>query len=334
MNAKHFRRAKLAIVENEQEFAVNSIAAPISPTVSAIDSLTRAIGRIAQSDGDYVTAIAGLSLHCRKAPTAPLHCIFSLGLGVVVQGHKQVLVGDEVITYGPGQSMLTSIELPVISHVLQASADEPLLGLMLVLDGSEIVQMAAEMQLAKPLRPPAYRPISIERLDDHLIGDLTRLLELLDQPALVAHLTPLIKREIIIRLLVGPHGPQLHHLVTDGSPSQQISKAVTWLKQNFSESMQVDSLAARVHMSPSTFRQHFRSITGTSPIQYQKQLRLQEARQLMLNQNLDAGNAAGLVGYESPSQFSREYSRLFGAPPWEDVRRMRATGGNESLLNR
>jgi len=111
--------------------------------------------------------------------------------------------------------------------------------------------------------------------------------------------------------------------VAAGSPSQQIAKAVAWLKRNFTRGLQVDELAARAHMSPSTFRQHFREITGTSPLQFQKQLRLQEARQLMLNQNLDAGNAGGRVGYESPSQFSREYSRLFGAPPQRDVRRMR-----------
>lgn len=296
--------------------------------LSATDALAHAIAKIAQTDGDYTTAIAALSLHRRRSPTEPLHCIFNLGLGVVAQGHKQAMVGDKVVTYGPGQSMLTTIELPVISHVTHASIDDPLLGLMLVLDGQEIVQTAAEMQLPRPARPPAYRPISIERLDDHLIGDLVRLIELLGQPTLVAQLAPLIKREIIIRLLAGPHGPQLQHLVTDGSPSQQISKAVTWLKQHFAESMQVDALATRAHMSPSTFRQHFRTITGTSPIQYQKWLRLQKARQLMLNQSIDAGNAAGLVGYESPSQFSREYSRLFGAPPLEDVRRMRATERN------
>jgi AraC-like DNA-binding protein len=292
-------------------------------SVPAINALARAIEKIAQSDGDFPTAIPGLSLHRRKTPTEPLHCIFNLGLGVVVQGDKQALLGEEVITYGPGQSMLTSIELPVVSRVTRASAQEPLLGLMLTLDSQEIVQVATEMKLPAPARGTGFRPLSIERLDERLTRDLSRLLELLDQPALVALLAPLIKREIIIRLLAGPHGPQLQHLVADGSPSQKISKAVAWLKQNFAQPMQVDELAVRVHMSPSTFRQHFRTITGTSPLQYQKQLRLQAARQLMLNQNMDAANASGLVGYESASQFSREYGRLFGAPPLQDVRRMR-----------
>lgn len=302
--------------------SASSIGDPVVPAIAALAS---AIGKVAQSDGDYKTDIPGLSLHRRKAPTEPLHCIFNLGLGVVAQGDKQALVGEEVIKYGPGQSMVTSIELPVISHVTRASSQEPLLGLMLTLDSQEIVQTAADMQLPSPARGIVYRPISIERLDDRLTKDLVRLVELLDQPQLVALLAPLIKREIVIRLLAGPHGSHLQHLVADGSPSQQISKAVTWLKQNFAQAMQVDDLAARVHMSPSTFRQHFRAITGTSPLQYQKQLRLQEARQLMLNENMDAGSAGGRVGYESASQFSREYNRLFGAPPQQDVRRMRLT---------
>ncbi len=294
-----------------------------APVVPAIAALARAISMFAQSDGDYKTAIPALSLHRRKGPTDPLHCIFNLGLGVVAQGDKQALLGSEVVTYGPGQSMLTTIDLPVISHVTRASSQEPLLGLMLTLDSQEIVQTAADMQLTFPGRGPMSRPIGVERLDDRLAWDLVRLVELLDQPHLVAQLAPLIKREIVVRLLAGPHGAQMQQLVAVGSASQQIAKAVTWLKQNFAQAMQVEELAASVHMSPSTFRQHFRGITGTSPLQYQKQLRLQEARQLMLNQKIDAASAGGLVGYESPSQFSREYNRLFGSPPQQDVRRMR-----------
>jgi AraC-like DNA-binding protein len=289
----------------------------------AMAGLAHAIARFAHSDGDYATVIPALSLHRRRRPTEPLHCIYSMGLGVVAQGHKQVLVGEEMINYGPGQSMLATIDLPVVSHVARASIDEPFLGLMLTLDSRQIVQAAAEMQLAPSARRDLGRPISIETLDEALLDALVRLLELLDEPELLARLAPLIQQEIVIRLLAGPHGPQLQRLAAHGSPSQQISRTVAWLKRNFSQAIQVDDLAARAHMSPSTFRQHFRSITGTSPLQYQKQLRLQEARQLMLNQNVDAGNAGGLVGYESASQFSREYRRLFGAPPQTDVKRMR-----------
>ncbi len=289
----------------------------------SLSALAYAIGNFAQSDGDYITAVPALSLHRRSAPTEPLHCIYSLGLGVIAQGSKQVMLGEEVIDYSPGRSMLTTIDLPVVSHVTQASVRKPFLGLLLTLDPRQIVQMASELDLPQPSSERAFRPVSIERLNEALFDALVRLVKLLEEPALVPRLAPLIQQEITIRLLSGPYGPQLQHLVAVGSPSQQIAKAVAWLKQNFTHVLHVDDLAARTHMSPSTFRQHFRAITGMSPLQFQKQLRLQEARQLMLNQSLDAGTAGGRVGYESASQFSREYSRLFGAPPQRDVRRMR-----------
>jgi len=285
--------------------------------------LARDIAHIAQLDGDHATAISALSLHRRSAPTEPLHCIYGLGLGVIAQGAKQVMLGDKVIDYAPGQSMLTTIDLPVVSHVTQASTREPFLGLLLTLDPRHITQLVSEMDLAQRPSERVYQSISVELLDKTLVDALIRLVEVLDEPTLVPSLAPLIQQEITIRLLTGPHGARLRHLVAAGSPSQQIAKTVAWLKRNFTQTLLVDELAARAHMSPSTFRQHFRASTGTSPLQFQKQLRLQEARQLMLNQNLDASNAGGLVGYESPSQFSREYSRLFGAPPQQDVKRLR-----------
>ena len=285
--------------------------------------LARAMARIAQLDGDHATAISTLSLHRRRAPTEPLHCIYGLSLGVIAQGGKQVLLSDEVINFSAGQSMLTTIDLPVVSHVARASLREPFLALMLTLDTRNITQLVSEMDLAERPSERVYQSISVESLDEPLIDALIRLVEVLDEPTLVPALAPLIQQEITIRLLAGPHGARLRHLVAAGSPSQQIAKTVAWLKRNFTQTLLVDELAARAHMSPSTFRQHFRASTGTSPLQFQKQLRLQEARQLMLNQNLDASNASGLVGYESPTQFSREYSRLFGAPPQQDVKRLR-----------
>ena len=296
---------------------------PTAVERAAPGDLARAIAQFAQSDGDHHTAISALTLHRRSSSTDPLHCIYNLGLGVVAQGDKQVLIGSESVDYGPGQSMLTTIDLPVVSHVTRASAREPFLGMMLTLDVRSVVQVASELDVPRRRRDDAYRAISFEPLDVALLDALVRLVMLLDEPALAPRLGALIQQEVIIRLLTGPHGPQLLHLVTSGSPSQQIAKSVAWLKQNFVQALHGDELADRAHMSPSTFRQHFRALTGVSPLQYQKQLRLQEARQLMLNEHLDAGTAGGRVGYESPSQFSREYSRLFGAPPQRDVTRMR-----------
>jgi AraC-like DNA-binding protein len=298
-------------------------ARPYAAAVTDASPLARAISRFAQNDGDYATAIPRLTLHRRRAPTEPLHCIYNLGLGIVAQGDKQVLLGGESIGFGPGQSMLTTIDLPVVSHVTRATVRDPFLGMMLTLDARSILQLASEMDERRPRREDAYHAISFRALDGALLDALVRLVELLDEPTLVPQLAPLIQQEITIRLLSGPHGAQLRHLVTAGSPGQQVAKAVAWLKQHFVEALKGDDLAERAHMSPSTFRQHFRALTGVSPLQYQKQLRLQEARQLMLNENLDAGSAAVRVGYESASQFSREYSRLFGAPPQRDIARMR-----------
>ena len=155
-----------------------------------------------------------------------------------------------------------------------------------------------------------------------MLDALHRLVSLLDEPALIPQLAPLIQQEIVIRLLAGPHARQLWHLVNAAGPTQQIAKAVTRIRRHFAEEMRVGELAEYAYMSPTTFRQHFRTITGTSPVQFQKRLRLQEARQLMLDQNLSAGSAGALVGYESSSQFNREYRRLFGAPPQADIRSM------------
>lgn len=296
---------------------------PDTSNSSSMAGLANAIGRLATIAGDHGTAIPELTLHRRHSPTEPLHCIYVLGLGVIAQGDKQVLLREEVLAFSPGRSMLTTIDLPVISHVTEASAQQPFLGLQLTLDARSILQLASEMAVAPSRKSASFRALSVEPLDAALLDALIRLVRLLNEPALVSWLAPPIQQEIMVRLLAGPHGPHLRDLVSADSPSHQIAKAVTWLKQNFTQAMDVDELADRVHMSPSTFRQHFRAIAGVSPLQYQKQLRLQEARQLMLNQSLDAGSAGGRVGYESASQFSREYARLFGQPPQRDIQRMR-----------
>ncbi|VVO26101.1 HTH-type transcriptional activator RhaS [Pseudomonas fluorescens] len=281
------------------------------------------VSQIVRTDCDFQTDIPGLSLHRRNAVTVPLHCIYGLGIGLCLQGCKQVMVGEEVLTYAPGQSMVTSVDLPVIANVTQASFALPFLGMMLTFDSTMVMQVAERLQLSQRIKDDGFRPITVQTLDVRVLDALERLVGLLDEPALIVAIAPLIKEEIVVRLLSGAHGPQLLHVVSAGSPSQHIAKAVAWLKLNFSQALRMDDLAATVYMSPSTFRQHFRAVTGMSPLQYQKQLRLQAARQMMLSQNVDASSAGGLVGYESSSQFSREYSRLFGEPPQRDIKRMR-----------
>ncbi|KOG01627.1 AraC family transcriptional regulator [Pseudomonas syringae pv. aceris] len=293
------------------------------PMDSDIGRLAGTVSQIIQCDGDQSTAVPGMSLHRRNAATKPIHCVYGLGVGVTLQGCKQVVVGEDILTYAPGQSMVTSIDLPVISNVIQASFAQPFLGMILTFDASAVMQIAERQNLSSCMKNEGYRPITVHKLDGGVLSALERLIGLLTEPTLITSLAPLIKEEIIVRLLNGVHGPQLLHVVSAGSPSQHIAKAVTWLKQNYRLGLGIDDLAATACMTPSTFRHHFRAVTGMSPLQFQKQLRLQAARQLMLNQNIDASDAGGIVGYESPSQFSREYSRLFGEPPQRDIRRMR-----------
>ncbi len=290
--------------------------------------LAQAIARHLPRDGDLATAIPALSLHRRHAPTEPMACTYGLGLIVTTQGGKQVILGDRVVDYGPGQSLLCTIDLPITAHVTRASHREPYLGLLLRLDARAVALAAGEIDLP-PLAAAALAPASIEPLDPGLLATLERLVALLDDPCLRPHLAGLAETEITYRLLAGPHGPHLRRLVAAQLPREQIATVIAWMKQNFTAAIRIEDLAARAHMSPSTFRQHFRTVAGQSPLQFLKQLRLQEARQLMLNQSLGAARAAVLVGYESGSQFSREYSRLFGAPPQRDVQRLRAGEGEE-----
>jgi AraC-like DNA-binding protein len=290
---------------------------------AATENLAQAIGRLAQTDGNYATAIPALSLFRRSTTTEPMPCIYGFGLAITVQGGKRVMLGDQVFHYGPGQALLMTVDVPVVSHVTRATPAEPYLGMVLLLDSPTIVRLAAEMALPPPAKEDTYRAISLEQLDGGIHDALMRLLHLLDEPHLLPHVAPLLVQEIAMRLLTGAHASKLRHFASVDSPSQKIIQTITWLKHHFMRPMRVDDMASQAHMSPSTFRQHFRSVAGMSPLQYQKQLRLQEARQLMLNRNVDAGSAAIQVGYESVSQFNREYGRLFGAPPLRDIKRMR-----------
>ena len=292
-------------------------------TLSATgDDLADLISEIAKTDGDYATAVPELMLYRRSAATEPMPCIYGMGLGMTVRGGKRVTLGSEIYDFRPGQTLVTSVDLPVVTYVTRASTAEPYLGLWLKLDARVIGQVAATMDFASPLTAASSLGMSIVTPDPGLRRALIQLLRLLREPRLVPLVGPLVQQEIAVRLLAGEHGPALRRLVTTGSPSQKIAKVIAWLKQHFTKNFPIDDLAEQAHMSPSTFRQHFREVAGMSPLQYLKQLRLQDARQLMLNEDIDAGSAAVRVGYESASQFSREYTRLFGAPPLRDIRRL------------
>ncbi|WP_462152565.1 AraC family transcriptional regulator [Pseudoalteromonas xiamenensis] len=291
--------------------------------VATSGELVQLVQEFTRKEGDFESGIQGLTIHVRNAPTEPLHCIYTLSLAVVLQGGKELLQENDVTHCHAGQAMLTTFDLPVVSHVSSASRYTPFIALILKLDYSLIMQTCAELKLSKPPRDMKFQALSSYNVDDGLLDALKRLLLLERQPSLKAGLLPLIEKEIVVRLLDSPHGMHLRHMAALGSPNGNVLKAVTWLKQNFAQTINMNELAEQAHMSASTFRQHFKALTGTSPLQYLKTLRLQEARDQMLVKGVDATLASNLVGYESASQFSREYSRLFGLPPQKDIQRLR-----------
>ena len=261
-----------------------------------------------------------LTLVRRDAPTSTTSYMHEPSICLIAQGAKRVLLGDETYVYDAHHFLLASVDLPIMAQVLEASPEKPYLGLMLKLDPREIAQLMADSSLPPPRTQHEDRGMAVGELSEPLLCAFLRLLDLLEEPEHIPILAPLVQREILYRLLIGPQGPRLRQIGAAGCRSHQIARAIDWLKANFAQPLRIDDLATQVRMSTSAFHHHFRALTAMSPLQYQKWLRLHEARKLMLTERLDAANAAFQVGYESPSQFSREYSRLFGAPPLRDIR--------------
>lgn len=298
-------------------------------------TLTATLARWASTDGSHSTVVPGLTLHRYSAPTEPTIGLYEPSVCVIAQGAKKVMLGDECFEYDATHALLTSIDVPVMSQVIQASQAKPYLSLMLSLDIRSILHLLADTEFPRQKREGSARAMSITPFSSSLYDAILRLVRLLDEPDHIPVLAPLLQQEIAFRLLIGPLGPRLRQILAVGCQGHQIAKAILWLKQNFSSPLHVKELAAKVNMSPSTFYHHFRTITGMSPLQFQKQLRLQEARRLMLHELADAGSAALQVGYESASQFSREYSRIFGAPPLRDITLLReaSTLGNAAHIS-
>src|SRR5947209_8536257 len=289
-----------------------------------LGKLASAVERRTAEDGAYETAVPALRLSRFSAPSDLVALVYEPSLCVVAQGAKEVLLADETYRLDPAQSLLVSVDLPVAARVVEASPGRPYLAVRIALDTAEVGELLADGTADPPLDPPA-RAIAVTPVEPPLMDAVTRLVALLDSPQDIAPLAPLVLREITYRVLAGPQGSRLRQIASAGAPAQRIARAIHWLKDHFVDPLRVESLAKRVGMSPSAFHQHFKGVTALSPLQYQKRLRLQEARRLMLGEGLDAAEAALRVGYESPSQFSREYRRLFGAPPRQDVGALGAT---------
>jgi AraC-like DNA-binding protein len=296
----------------------------VGPTEAGLTQLARRIAAYAPHDGTFDLSIPGL--HVSRFSRVNAECVHALhlpALCIIVQGAKTVIVGQEVFEYDASRMLVFSVALPVAAQVTRASYSEPYLAFRLDFDPHKIAERVLKVFPQGLPSVSERRAVYVAPLEAGIVNAATRLMECLAQPGDVELLAPLVKEEILIRLLRSRIGPRVAQMGFAESSVHRIAKAISWLRENFSQPMKVEELADLVHMSASSFHEHFKSVTSMSPLHYQKVLRLQEARRLMLSTMTDAGTASQRVGYLSASQFSREYSRFFGSPPTKDIARLR-----------
>jgi AraC-like DNA-binding protein len=272
-----------------------------------------------------VEPLPDLLLFRISSPTELAHSQTGTAFCVIAQGSKEILLGDHRYRYDPAHYLLTTIELPVVSQVVEASPERPYLSLRLDLDPVLVGSVMVEVGHAAPHRYSDVRAIDVSPLDANLLDAVVRLVRLADSPAEARFLAPGIAREIVYRLLMGEQGDRLRHVAILGGQSHRIARAIEQLRNEFNQPLRIEDIARELGMSVSAFHHHFKAVTAMSPLQFQKQLRLQEARRLLLIQGLDAAGAGYRVGYDDASHFNREYKRLFGLPPMRDVERLRQT---------
>ena len=289
------------------------------------------VHRFSSGDGIHASAIPGL--HCIRlsAPHAQLPSVYQPSFCVIVQGAKQVLLEDEIYRYAPSQFLAVSVDLPLVGQVLEASADAPYLCLAIDIDARQIAELIAQVGPVERARRDTPRGLFVGELDSATQDTVLRLARLLASPREIPVLAPMLLREFHFRLLSSPFGAAIAQMAMTGSHTHKIGQVIQHIKTQLAEPIRVEELASLAHMSRSSFHQQFKAVTAMSPLQYQKRLRLTEARQILLAEHADAASAAYRVGYQSVSQFSREYARMFGAPPIRDVSSLR---GVESVAVR
>ena len=285
--------------------------------------LARKVSSRALSEGVHPTAVDGLAVFRNTATGACYWTTYEPRLTVFVQGRKLINLGGTEYLCDGSSFLVSSIDVPVQSQILEASESVPLLGMYLRLDMPVVRDVLSRDDLSEPDGSPQQRALAVGETTVCLLDACTRLLDLLDSPEDIPFLSPLIKREIVYRILRTSQGSRLRAIATRGDLSNKTARAIAWLKANYTQPRRMDELAGIARLGVSTLHHQFRALTGMSPLQYQKQLRLQEARRRMLADGLDATNAAYEVGYQSVSQFSREYRRFFGRPPKRDVKALR-----------
>jgi AraC-like DNA-binding protein len=282
--------------------------------------LVERLSRAVSTDG-AIEVFPGLLVSRWSTPTESARGVYAPAFCFVAQGVKEAQLGDEIFKFDPEHYMIYTVDLPLIFRIAEGSADHPYLGFSLTLDPAVVASVMMESSI-KLRKGSGAKAMDVNPVSDVLLDAVLRLVRLIDDPGGQKVLAPLIKREIIYRLLEGGQGPRLAHLLSFGD-TERISKAVAHLRLHFDEPVRIDEVAGELGMSVSRFHHHFKSVTAMTPLQYQKQIRLQEARRLMLSEDLDAASAGFRVGYEDPAYFSRDYKKQFGAPPQRDISALR-----------
>jgi len=292
--------------------------------------LVERIARAIPDDG-RVEPLKGVYLFRASSPTELLHSVYTPAFCVIAQGSKEVFLGEERYQYDPAHYLLTTVELPVVSQIREASKEQPYLSFRLQLDPALVGSVLVEADLPSPRGEGEVKAIDVSPLDASLLDAVVRLIRLLESPTDARVLAPPVTREIIYRLLLGAQGARLRHIAVLGGDTHRIARVVDLLRKDFKEPLRVESIAQELGMSISGLYHQFKAVTAMSPLQFQKRLRLQEARRLMLGEHLDAASAGSRVGYDDSAHFNREYKSLFGLPPMRDVERLREATGTSTL---
>lgn len=288
------------------------------------DELTKLIEHYSVGDGVHATSIPSLFFMRQSTIAGPFYGIFKPSLCVIIQGVKDVWLAHERFRYSPTDYLVASVDLPVIGQVVEASSSTPYLAIKLEFTPRQILEVLNNLEDRVKPKENSRRAMFVSQIELPLLDAVLRLARLLDSPNDIPVLAPLFTKEILYRVLQGQHGTTLEQIAIEGSSTYRIKDVIEEIMNNYNQSFRIEDLAKIAKMSVPSLHRHFKEVTAMSPIQFQKQLRLQEARRLLLAESTDAADVAFRVGYESPSQFSREYSRMFGLPPIEDIKRMKA----------
>jgi len=289
----------------------------------AEQELAERIARLQPRDGK-VQPQPGVHLHRQSHAGQRAHSVGEPCFCVIAQGAKEIMLGAETFRYDPAHYLISTMELPLSGEVVEASPQRPYLSFRLTLDPAVVSSVLVESGLVPAHADRAVRAVDASALDTNLLDATLRLVRLIDTPAEYRVLAPLVVREIVYRLLTGAQGNRMRHLATFGGRTHRMVRAIDKVRENFDKPLRIEDIARELAMSVSGFHAHFKAVTAMSPLQFQKQLRLQEARRLLFSENLDAAEAGYRVGYEDAAHFNREYKRHFGAPPMRDVERLRA----------